>query len=160
MLLNITKNVIPKNIVTQFGFIWCFLGITFRFGIFGKFVNRNDVPFSLHHSRRHMMLIHLILMTLTSRHISTMCLLLCCSKKGPICSFLLHWLDVDAQHDLGIYLRKIQKNLLPGSLIDCMGQNLFHLHPGTWSCLGLFIVRKIEFYCAWAIVHWILLQSC
>jgi hypothetical protein len=41
-----------------------------------------------------------------------------------MCSFLLHWLDVDAHHDLEIYLWKIQKNLLPGSLIDCMGPNL------------------------------------
>lgn len=118
--------------------------------------HRSDVPFSLHHSRRHMMLICLILMMLAS----VLCLLLRCSEKGPMCSFFLHWLDVDAQHDLGIYLWKIQKNLLPGSLIDCMGPNLFHLHPGTWSCLGLFIMQKRVLLCLSHCTLWILLQSC
>ena len=45
--------------------------------------HRSDVPFSLHHSRRHMMLICLILMMLAS----VLCLLLRCSEKGPMCSF-------------------------------------------------------------------------
>lgn len=145
--------------------LWLSLGyltppqVTFRFGIFGKFVHRSDVPFSLHHSRRYMMLC-LTLMMLASRHISTMCLLLYCEWERPnvLISFALARCWCSAW-PWNLFVEDTEK---PSAwVLDWLhGTNLFHLYPGTWSCLGLFIMQKRVLLCLSHCTLWILLQSC